>query len=199
MLRAAAEQCLREHPELRVAVGCYRQQQFQQIDAELRASGSPIQAYWNRTPELMRTADVCLACSGSVSLELMYHQLPTVIVYRISRLMNLFKNTFLRCRYITLVNLMASDSIERTERATYDPDKPGAEDVPMPEYLTRHDCSAALARQVSRMLNQPQELQRRRGWLGQLKQKFAISGASERAAEIILSKLGSHAEKRRAA
>jgi lipid-A-disaccharide synthase len=199
MLRAAAEQCLREHPELRVAVGCYREQQFQQIEAELRAAGSPIRPYWNRTPELMRAANVCLACSGSVSLELMYHQLPTVIVYRISRLMNLFKNTFLRCKYITLVNLMAGDSIERKTWATYDPDQPGAEDVPMPEYLTRNDCSAALARQVSRMLSQPEELQRRRSWLGRLKQKFAIAGASERAAEIILSKLESRTERRRAA
>ncbi len=67
MLRSAAEQCLREHPNLRVAVGCYRQSQFEQIDRELRAEGSAITAHWNRTPELMRAADVCLACSGSVS------------------------------------------------------------------------------------------------------------------------------------
>jgi lipid-A-disaccharide synthase len=141
ILRTAAELCLREHPNLRVAVGCFRESQFEQIDRELRDAGSPIRAHWNRTPELMRAADVCLACSGSVSLELMYHQLPTVIVYRVSGLMNLFKNLFLRCRYITLVNLMASESIERTEWKTFWPDAPGAADVPMPEYLTPRDCS----------------------------------------------------------
>lgn len=199
MLRKAAEQCLREQPNLRVAVGCYRESQFAQIERELRATGSPIKPYWNRTPELMRAADVCLACSGSVSLELMYHQLPTVIVYRVSGLMNLFKDLFLRCRYITLVNLMASESIERQGWKTYWPDATGAVDIPMPEYLTRRDCSQELARQVSRLLAQPKEWERRRIWLGQLKQQFAIPGASERAAELILERMGRQAGKRRVA
>jgi lipid-A-disaccharide synthase len=199
MLRAAAEQCLRKHPNLRVAVGCYRESQYQQIEQELRAAGSPIQAYWNRTPELMRAADVCLACSGSVSLELMYHQLPTVIVYRVSRLMNLFKNLFLRCRYITLVNLMASESIERTGWATYWPDSPGAADVPMPEYLTRRDCSQALAQRVGDLLDRPEELERRRDWLGRLKQQFAVPGASVRGAELIFEQLNGKDSQRRVA
>ncbi|MFN6205242.1 MAG: lipid-A-disaccharide synthase [Planctomycetota bacterium] len=199
MLRSAAEQCLREHPNLRVAVGCYRQSQFEQIDRELRAEGSAITAHWNRTPELMRAADVCLACSGSVSLELMYHRLPTIIVYRVSRLMNFFKNLFLRCRYITLVNLMASDSIERTKWQTYWPDAVGSSDVPMPEYLTRRDCSQELARRASDLIARPQERERRRTWLGKLKEQFAIPGASERAAELILQRLGRKAAQRRAA
>jgi|688.fasta_scaffold47067_2 lipid-A-disaccharide synthase len=199
ILRTAAELCLREHPNLRVAVGCFRESQFEQIDRELRDAGSPIRAHWNRTPELMRAADVCLACSGSVSLELMYHQLPTVIVYRVSGLMNLFKNLFLRCRYITLVNLMASESIERTEWKTFWPDAPGAADVPMPEYLTPRDCSRELAQQVSGLLSQPEELERRRDWLGRLKQQFAIPGASARAAELILDRLGGKSAIRRVA
>lgn len=199
MLRKAAEQCLREHPNLRVAVGCYRQSQFEQIDRELRAEGSTITAHWNRTPELMRAADVCLACSGSVSLELMYHRLPTIIVYRVSRLMNFFKNLFLRCRYITLVNLMASDSIERTKWQTYWPDAVGSSDVPMPEFLTRRDCSQELARRASDLIARPQERERRRTWLGKLKEQFAIPGASERAAELILQRLGRKAAQRRAA
>ena len=38
-----------------------------------------------KTPELMRLADCCMAVSGSVSLELLYHTKPTVILYWISR------------------------------------------------------------------------------------------------------------------
>ena len=49
-----------------------------------KASGLPIEVYLRRTPELIRAADCCLAVSGSVSLELLYHAKPTAILYWIS-------------------------------------------------------------------------------------------------------------------
>jgi hypothetical protein len=94
---------------------------------------------------------------------------------------------------------MASESIERTEWKTFWPDAPGAADVPMPEYLTPRDCSRELAQQVSGLLSQPEELERRRDWLGRLKQQFAIPGASARAAELILDRLGGKSAIRRVA
>ena len=66
-----------------------------------------------RTPELIQLADVCIACSGSVSLELLHHRKPSVIVYRVSSLVRLLSHVLLRSRFITLVNLLAVDDIGR--------------------------------------------------------------------------------------
>ena len=49
-------------------------------------AGLPIEVYVGKTPELIRLAECCMAVSGSVSLELLYHTKPTVILYWISRL-----------------------------------------------------------------------------------------------------------------
>ena len=48
-------------------------------------SGLPVEVCVGKTPELMRLADCAMAVSGSVSLELLYHTTPTVILYWISR------------------------------------------------------------------------------------------------------------------
>ena len=49
------------------------------------------------------------AVSGSVSLELLYHATPTVILYWISRLAYFVQGFFRKVKYITLVNLLAGD------------------------------------------------------------------------------------------
>ena len=48
-------------------------------------AGLPIEVCVGRTPELIHLADCCMAVSGSVSLELLYHTKPTVILYWIRR------------------------------------------------------------------------------------------------------------------
>ena len=45
----------------------------------------PLEIHVGRTPELISAADCCLAKSGSVSLELLYHCKPTVVLYWITR------------------------------------------------------------------------------------------------------------------
>jgi lipid-A-disaccharide synthase len=141
MMRNSDMNCLKQIPQLRIAVGCFRENQMQYVRNDIDRNKLPILTFVDRTPELMRVADVCIACSGSVSLELMYHKLPTVIVYKTSRFMMWLYNLLARCRYMTLVNLMASDSIRRVGQKVYDPCEPGAESVPMPEFLTRIDRS----------------------------------------------------------
>ncbi len=80
-----------------------------------------------KTPELMQLADCCMACSGSVSLELLHHATPTVILYWISRTAYFVQRFFRKVKYITLVNLLAGD---------------GRGEEIFPEYLTCEDRSA---------------------------------------------------------
>ncbi len=197
ILRDAARICATAVPDLQIVVGCYRESFRQQIESDALAGDLPLRAYVGSTPELMRSADACIACSGSVSLELMFHQLPTVIVYQLTKLRMWASRRFLRCRYITLVNLMAVADIERVGKPIFDPDLESAETVPMPEYLCSTDRSADIAKRAIDWLQQPHLARANRQWLAELKQKFALPGATSRAADVIFS--GLSGQQRRAA
>src|SRR3954451_1969946 len=73
--------------------------------------GLPIEVFVRRTPELIHLAHCCLAVSGSVSLELLYHTKPTAILYWISPLAFAVQKRFRRVKYITLVNLLAAKEV----------------------------------------------------------------------------------------
>ena len=190
MMRSAAMNCLKQIPQLRIAVGCFRENQLKYVREDIDRNKLPILTFIDRTPELMRAAEVCIACSGSVSLELMYHKLPTVIVYKTSRLTMWLHSMFIRCKYLTLVNLMASDSIRRVGKETYEPCDPNSVPVPMPEFLTSMDRSQDISKLVVNWLVHQDERERNVNWLGKLREKFALPGASGRAAELILQRTG---------
>ena len=94
-------------------------------------------------------------------------------------------------KYITLVNLLAVPLITaRFPAAAYDPDERHAERVPFPEYLTCTDRSAAMAAQLLRWLNNPDEHQQCRKWLRQLRDRHGAPGATARAAQVVLELAG---------
>ncbi len=192
-LRDAALMIASQQP-VQISVGAFKESHRRQIVADVAARGLAIGVYQGKTDELMRTADGCLACSGSVSLELMYHLVPTIIIYRVSKLAFVLQKFFIRCRYITLVNLLATDRIERGGRGAYDPDMPGAELVPMPEYLTATDCSAAAAARMSVWFADEGARQANRDWLRRIREQVASAGATDRAACYILACLGAQTE-----
>ncbi len=148
-----------------------------------------IEIHSGRTPELMRLATCCMACSGSVSMELLYHTKPTVIHYWISPLAYAVQRRFRKVKYITLVNLLSTGELYPADLSPYDPSQPGAEKVLFPEYLTCEDKSAAVAGHVIQWLKDPAALARQIAALEQLKAQVAHGGASARAAEYILREL----------
>ena len=138
-------------PAARFAVGAFRDDQAEMVRRALAkggrakgrrrgrrhprsSSGFPfvpadVDVYVGKTPELMHLADCCMACSGSVSLELLYHATPTVILYWISRSAYFVQGFFRKAKYITLVNLLAGEDEGREV---------------FPEYLTCQDRSAEI-------------------------------------------------------
>lgn len=192
-LRAAARVQARL-PEVRFAVANYSERHAnlsrELLSAMPERERPRVEFYVERTQELMQLADCCLACSGSVSLELMYHAKPTVILYRTTRRGMWFQHWLRTSNYITLVNLLAvKDRFRRGRTPVYDPDAPGAEDVPFPEYLTSDDKSSEIADCVVRWLTHDGELARRARWLCDLRAQFGHPGASRAAAEYILTAL----------
>lgn len=196
---ASARLSQQENPDLRVAIGFFNQLQCDNAKEQVAESKVDCELYVDRTPELMKSADVCIACSGSVSLELMYHHLPTVIVYKISRRLNFCQRLFIRARFITLVNLLGAPKISRDGWSCYNPDAADAEHVPMPEYLFTGDRSVPAAARINHWLNDESARQATARELKSLTDEFGAPGASGRAATYIAQELGLARARRAAA
>jgi lipid-A-disaccharide synthase len=189
-LLKAAEEVHQQVPQARFAIAAFNEKQARMARQMLAGCGLPIQIFVHRTAELIQISHCCLACSGSVSLELMFHTKPSAILYWVNRTTHfLVKHLIVRVKYITLVNLLAcEDRFERT-RQPYDPHAAGAEKVPFPEYPTCEDKSAQLAEHVIRWLTDPSEYHQRVAQLADLKSRFCATGASTAAADYILRHL----------
>jgi lipid-A-disaccharide synthase len=190
MLNAAAR-VQAQLPETRFAIACYKVQHAEYAKEILRSSSVRATIYFEKTPELIRAAKCCIACSGSVSLELLGHLKPTVIHYHLNRGAYFAQRYFLKARFITLVNLLATDLIERRKgEPIFNPDAIGAEDVPFPEYLTHHDKSQEIAAHITHWLSDEPHYQQRVTRLRSLKERFGQSGASARATDYLCQTLG---------
>lgn len=172
MLQAAARvQQLR--PEIRWLVGCYREEHRQRCLELQQNSGLQLDLHYEtgRTSEVIEAADACLMVSGSVSLELLARRTPGVVLYRTGRVMNLIGRIALNVRFITLTNLMADDEV-------------------MPEILSSGDPRRDIDR-IAELLTEwaenPQALADRRQLLEDLAGSVAITGATVRTAELLLS------------
>jgi lipid-A-disaccharide synthase len=177
-------------PDARFAVAAFKPHQAEIAAREAGQSGLPIEIYSGKTPELIRAADCCMACSGSVSLELLCQTKPTVILYWISPLAYRVQKFFRKVKYITLVNLLATDELFPDDLTPYDPGQPDAHRVLFPEYLTCEDKSAEIAAHIAGWLTDSAAREKLVDRLAELKAEIAHGGASARASEYILRALG---------
>jgi len=175
-------------PDASVAVACFNYHHSEAVREYLAQADLPFDVFVKRTPELIELSTICLACSGSVSLELMYHHKPSIVVYRLSRIQAAFKWLALTCRFITLVNLLAVDDINRSKNKPHDATKPNQE-IPFPEFPWVNNPSIPIADLAISWLKNPSELERRRAQLRDLSTRFGQAGATQRAATFILEQL----------
>ncbi|MCS7044984.1 MAG: lipid-A-disaccharide synthetase [Gemmataceae bacterium] len=168
MLYHTAARIHAARPEARFLVACYKEDHQREIEAFLRCRPPlPLQTFVGRTPEIIELSTVCVAVSGSVSLELLWRGKPTAIVYRINPVYRRLSRFVLKSPYICLVNLMAGEQL-------------------YPEFLTDRCESAAIAAQVLRWLNEPGETAALRQKLTALRRRVAQPGACAQAASYIL-------------
>jgi lipid-A-disaccharide synthase len=184
----AAARVKEQVPATRFAIASFNDKQASMARELVTESGLPIEVFVDRTPELIEAAHCCLACSGSVSLELLYHEKPTVIQYSISRFMNVMQRYLRQVPYITLVNLLATDDLFSPSKMLSKSDL-DAKTIPFPEYLTCQDKSREMADHIIQWLTDGAEHQRRVEHLRELKRQFAHPGASATAAKYILKTL----------
>jgi lipid-A-disaccharide synthase len=178
-LLESAARIHRGRPDVRFLVASFKESQRHHVEAYLRDRALPITAHVGRTPEIIQLAQCCIAVSGSVGLELLYREKPSVVLYRISPFDMRVCRLFIKSRYISLVNLLAGKEL-------------------YPEFLTERCEAAAVSAQVLRWLNEPEDYRRVCGELADLRNKVAVPGACARAASYLLDALGGKDKGRKA-
>jgi lipid-A-disaccharide synthase len=167
----AAVRVAERFPQARFAVACLHDRHAALVrEIMQRHSIDPpaLEIHSGRTPEIIRAARMAWAVSGSVGLELMHETLPTVILYKVGRFDLWVARWFIRSRYIGLVNLLADAEV-------------------MPEYLTPVDVTDDLVRWADRWLGEPAAHDAAVQQLAAVKARYAMPGATARAAARILS------------
>lgn len=184
-------------PDVRFAVAAFKPAHAAYARRLVAGSGLPVEVYVRRTRELMELAECCLAVSGSVSLELLYHTRPTVVLYWVGRLAYRVQGWFRRVKYITLVNLLAAREIFVRRAAEFDPHRDGAEEMLFPEHLTCEDRSGEMAAQIIRWLIDAEARRTCVVRLARLKVRVGAGGASRKAARYVLRVLEARASVQR--
>ena len=171
LIRSAAT-LLRDRPGCRFLVASFKASQQAMVDELLAKNpGLPIETHLGRTPEILALAKACVAVSGSVSLELLYRQVPSAIVYRAQPLgLKLAKMLLIKTKWMCLVNLLAQKEL-------------------YPEYLTDRCDAEPIAAHLNRWLADPAAVAELRSELADLCRRYAAPGACDRAAEYVLRTL----------
>src|SRR5207247_2491212 len=122
------------------------------VEAQLRRDNLPVETFTGRTPEIIHVADACLAVSGSVGLELLWHGTPSVVLYHVRSFDLWLVGKFKTASYISLVNLLAGREL-------------------FPEFLTDRWADAEMAEQITGWLNDEKGNGALRGELASLRQR----------------------------
>jgi lipid-A-disaccharide synthase len=176
-------------PGARFAIAAFKPRHAELARRAVADSGLEIDVFLRRTPELIHLAECCMAVSGSVSLELLYHLKPTAILYWISPLAYAVQKRFRRVKYITLVNLLAGGELFPDDTSPYDPDSPADAHVLFPEYLTCQDRSPQIARHVITWLTDAAAHGELVARLKQLRTEVGHGGAARTAAQYLVDHL----------
>jgi len=185
-----AKKIQQQIPNVRFAIASFNEKHATMAFEQVLQSGLDIEVHTGRTAELIHASTCCLACSGSVSLELLYHEKPAIIHYRISPFALWVQSHFRKVKFITLVNMLGKEDLFYADGYyTYDPDAAGAEETTYPEYLTSSDRSTDMAQRIVHWLDEPASMQRIVSQLRELKASVVGQGASSRGADFILSRL----------
>ena len=123
-------------------------------------------------------------------MELMFYEKPATILYKVNYLQRVITRLLGRVRYMTLVNLLASEKRFDWLGQNYDPELLEGAEVPLPEYPTRRDKSAVISAHLVRWLEDDNRDRQTVDWLHALSEKYVIPGATRRAARYIIEVLG---------
>jgi lipid-A-disaccharide synthase len=120
--------------------------------------------------DLMAACDICMAASGTVTLELAIVNTPMVVAYRLSPFTYFLARHLVRVSSVSLVNLVAGEEV-------------------VPELLQREATPANISRELLKLLNEEDAYSIMKEKLKGVSERLGKPGASNRAAELALGML----------
>jgi lipid-A-disaccharide synthase len=171
MMLAAAKRIHERLPNVKFHVAAFKPAHAELVSGMAEKIGVPVEVHVGRTPEIIEASAMALSVSGSVSLELLTRTTPAIIVYRVGAFgWFLARKIFMTVKSISLPNLLAGEAL-------------------FPEFLTFRDQSAEIAGQALQWLTDESQRQSVVNRLTALRDRCAIPGACERAADFLTREL----------
>lgn len=196
-LVTAADRIRQQVPAATFAIGALHERHARRIGEMLAAmpaaSALGIEVHAGRTRSLIREATAAIACSGSVSLELLEARVPTVIVYRIGGFAYVVQSWLRRARFITLVNLLACREPIGPPRPVVVAPRgvpPADPEAVYPEYLAVADPTERVAGHVVEWLTDAASSERVRQRIEAVAAVVARPGSASRAAAAVVAIAG---------
>jgi len=168
MLKAAAL-LQKKHPRLQVILLQAKNIPDELFRKYLKASSPSIKVtkdYYNS----LNCADFCVVASGTATLETAIMGKPMAVIYRTSWPTWLIAKLVIRIPHIALVNIVAGKKI-------------------VEELIQTNATPQKIADAISTFLTKPEQARNIRQELTSIRSKLGTSGASQRAAKIVISEL----------
>src|SRR3989304_2564993 len=159
-------------PSAKFLISCSDEQHFDLINAITKEFTVPCKIVVGNAHEVIKASTLCIAGSGTITLQIAYYLKPMIIAYKISPIAYFIARPFLTTPYIGLANKLASKMI-------------------VPERLMCRANSDWLVNQAIQLLDNPQKKQDCIYELSLLMNEIAKPGASEHAADEKLTVVGS--------
>ncbi len=172
MILRAAKLIAAKRPGVRFLIAAFREKQAAIIREQIAGSDLNIEILLGKTAEIIEASTACIAVSGSVGLEMMVRLKPTVVVYRTGPAFYWVSRQLRKCKFISLVNLLADTEL-------------------FPEFSGSKDFHPQIAAQILAWLEYPEEREALVAKLRELRDRVAAPGAVERAAEFLIAELSS--------
>lgn len=168
----AAARLKRRFPDLQFLAACRSETHARAFGRMLAKEGVKANLVVNMTPQAIAVSDLCLAKSGSVTLELLWYGCPAVIFYRVPRVEYAIYRVADACgmvkvQFISLPNIASGQPV-------------------LPEFVTWANRADLLVDRLAEWLERPGLLAATRRKLETIRATFDRPGVLGRAADLIL-------------
>ena len=166
----AAKLINKKFPSAQFHVACLHQRHADLVWEKMRNASLeniPINIHSGTTKEIICASDCTISVSGSVSLELLQAAVPSAILYQASRPMIVLAKWLMKCRFISLPNLIADKEF-------------------FPEFVSHKPLGTELAMTICDWLENPEKMDLARKNLKGLWSLISKPGACDRAASRVV-------------